>query len=86
MTLCVLITRIHMYLIHKVPERDLLTVLVPFPNSSMRTNELPVLLLRAWAIWRIDTKTLCVCVCLNVCYGCRQELCYKNALTGGEWE
>lgn len=56
-TLFVLVMCIHMYLFHKAVE-GVLTVLVPFPNSSMRTNELPVLLLRAWAIWKDTHKMI----------------------------
>lgn len=88
MTLCVLVMLMHMYLIHNVLEQVFLTVLVPFPNSSMRTNELPVLLLTAWAIWRIDTKCyilhfVLACVCVMAV----GSSCFiKNYLTGGEWE
>lgn len=66
---CYVYTQTHMFFIHKVLEQVLLTVLVPFPNSSMRTNELPVLLLIAWAIWRIKTQMVAV-YCTLLLYLC----------------
>lgn len=88
--LCILVFCVLLHLICNTLEWVLLTVFVPFPNSSMRTNELPVLLLRAWAIWRkIDTVvyyTLLFCFCVSLCLAVGSGWFIKCLNRWREWE
>lgn len=91
MKLCILILCVHLHLIHKALEWVVLTVFVPFPNSSMRTNELPVLLLRAWAIWRETNRQWCIThcsflFCVNLCLAVGRGWFIKRLNRWREWE
>lgn len=89
--LCILVLCVHLHLIHKALEWVVLTVFVPFPNSSMRTNELPVLLLRAWAIWRETNRQWCIThcsflFCVNLCLAVGRGWFIKCLNRWREWE